>query len=571
MRRLWGGGLLTILLIALAVTLARIAYLWLLCPYSLVEDEAQYWEWSRRLGWSYYSKGPGVAWLIRVMIELFGTSEAAIRMGAAISGGITAFAVGGLTLDMTRSRRAALYAVACVLLAPVLLVSSFLMTIDAPYIACWAVACWAAWRAMRHHSTPAWIVLGAAIGVGFLFKYTILLLPPGLIIFAMLARGHSLSAEGEPGPRRTRSSPLAVIACIVVALLGLAPVMIWNASHDWSTVRHLLGHLRLEGGDVMPAQAGSWQYQPRWTLELIGAQLALVGPSIFLMVYAAWAALRNRRTQPEAWPGNFFLICCAAPILLFYLSVTFLNEAEGNWPVAGYITLFTLVGRYLDQHMAVYHARVRDWLALPTPRPRRGWIRRRPETASQIAWHATVVIGLIVAVGSLRLDWAAIPINAVYRTITKTPSREEAPPDMRRSLLIPIYRLTGGPALGAEVHALAEQLRERTGKEPFHIVQHYGRASILAFYLPGRPIVYCGSSRLGGRKTQWDFWPDTDLDNMDLLGGRPAVLSGATLEQWQYLFTTVEELGVLATEPRSHRRSFLGLNYLGFPKPQPSP
>lgn len=567
--RSWPWSLGTILLIAIAVTLARICYLWLLCPYSLVEDEAQYWEWSRRLGWSYYSKGPGVAWLIRVMIEVFGTSEASIRMGAAISGGITAFAVGGLTLDISRSRRAALYAIACVLLAPFMVVSSLLMTIDAPYIACWTVACWAAWRAMRHHSTLAWIALGAAIGVGFLFKYTVLLLPPGLLAFAVLARWHARRSEGDEAQRR--SSPLAVIACVGVALLGLAPVILWNASHDWSTVRHLLGHLRLEGGDVMPTTPGSWSYEPRWTLEFIGAQLALIGPSAFLMAYGAWAALRTRTSQPHTWPGNLFLMCCAAPILLFYLGVTFINEAEGNWPAAGYVTLFALAARYLDGHMSAYHTRVREWLALPKPRPRRGWFRRKPQTATQIAWHATVVIGLIVAIGSLRLDWAAVPINAVYSALAKPPSREVGASGARRSLLLPIYRLTGGPELGREVHALAEQLRERTGMEPFHIVQHYGRASVVAFYLPGRPIVYCASSRLGGRKTQWDFWPDTDLDNMALLEGRPAVLSGAELQQWEYVFSTVEDLGVLKSEPRNHRRSFLGLDYRGFPRSQPAP
>ena len=38
------------------------------CP----PDEAHYWDWSRHLDWSYYSKGPLVAWLIRASCELFG-------------------------------------------------------------------------------------------------------------------------------------------------------------------------------------------------------------------------------------------------------------------------------------------------------------------------------------------------------------------------------------------------------------------------------------------------------------------------------------------------------------------
>ena len=35
------------------------------CPLDLAQDEAHYWDWSRHLDWSYYSKGPLVAYLIR--------------------------------------------------------------------------------------------------------------------------------------------------------------------------------------------------------------------------------------------------------------------------------------------------------------------------------------------------------------------------------------------------------------------------------------------------------------------------------------------------------------------------
>src|SRR5882724_4080308 len=42
------------------------------CPIDLSGDEAHYWDWSRRLDISYYSKGPMVAYLIRGSCALFG-------------------------------------------------------------------------------------------------------------------------------------------------------------------------------------------------------------------------------------------------------------------------------------------------------------------------------------------------------------------------------------------------------------------------------------------------------------------------------------------------------------------
>src|SRR5262249_33116461 len=56
----------------LGVAAARLAYLAGDCPLDLASDEAHYWDWSRHLDWSYYSKGPLVAWLIRLSCDLFG-------------------------------------------------------------------------------------------------------------------------------------------------------------------------------------------------------------------------------------------------------------------------------------------------------------------------------------------------------------------------------------------------------------------------------------------------------------------------------------------------------------------
>ena len=57
-------------LLILSAASAHLAYLALACPLDLAPDEAHYWDWSRRLDWCYYSKGPLVAWLIRGSCEL---------------------------------------------------------------------------------------------------------------------------------------------------------------------------------------------------------------------------------------------------------------------------------------------------------------------------------------------------------------------------------------------------------------------------------------------------------------------------------------------------------------------
>src|SRR5262252_665232 len=42
-------------------------------------DEAHYWMWSQRLAPAYFSKGPGVAFVIRAGTMLFGANEFGVR------------------------------------------------------------------------------------------------------------------------------------------------------------------------------------------------------------------------------------------------------------------------------------------------------------------------------------------------------------------------------------------------------------------------------------------------------------------------------------------------------------
>ena len=63
------------------ITVLRLVYIGRV---ELSPDEAQYFEWSQRLDWCYFSKGPGVALAIKLGTALFGPSEFGIRFLAPI-------------------------------------------------------------------------------------------------------------------------------------------------------------------------------------------------------------------------------------------------------------------------------------------------------------------------------------------------------------------------------------------------------------------------------------------------------------------------------------------------------
>src|SRR3989442_8481822 len=100
MAKVWPYRLTAALLIVAAAVL-HLVYLACNCPLDLAPDEAHYWDWSRHLDWSYYSKGPLVAWLIHVSCAVFGslsqaltgTDMLAVRLPAVLCGSLTLLSV----------------------------------------------------------------------------------------------------------------------------------------------------------------------------------------------------------------------------------------------------------------------------------------------------------------------------------------------------------------------------------------------------------------------------------------------------------------------------------------------
>ena len=79
------------------VTVLRVVVL-VMTPLNLGPDEAQYWSWSLRPDFGYFSKPPLIAWLIGATTSVCGTAEVCIRISAPfISWGLLDSAMNSLT------------------------------------------------------------------------------------------------------------------------------------------------------------------------------------------------------------------------------------------------------------------------------------------------------------------------------------------------------------------------------------------------------------------------------------------------------------------------------------------
>jgi undecaprenyl-diphosphatase len=275
-------------------------------------DEAQYWEWSRQLDWSYYSKGPLVAWLIALSEFLFGHGEWQVRLPAWLAhAGLTVMAY-RFALDVWRDRAAAWWAAAIFVLTPLYFTLGLVMTTDIWLLLFWSWGLWACYRALAYDRPNAWLEAGIATGLGALTKLSIGLLPAFVGAAVLLSprwRRHLASRRLWQG--------------VGLMLLIMSPVIIWNSAHDWVMLRHEQGHVQHTG----------------WSLdsvaEFLGGQLIALSP-----LTVAVMALKLGRRPGEAGKGLLWLLSLAW--IAFFVLKSLGGKVQINWAAASYIGLLVL-------------------------------------------------------------------------------------------------------------------------------------------------------------------------------------------------------------------------------------
>ncbi|MBY0232451.1 MAG: glycosyltransferase family 39 protein, partial [Gemmataceae bacterium] len=307
----------------LAAAAGRAAFLLLDCPLDLAPDEAHYWDWSRHPDWSYYSKGPLVAWIIGascwllgdLSVSLTGNLMFAIRAPALLFGAGLLFSVYALAVQASRSHRLALAVVAVLLSHPAIAAGSSLMTIDSPYTCLWAVALTLALRAVRTDERWAWLLCGAVVALGILAKYTMALFLPSLALY-LLFSPQRRDLLARPGPW----------LLVAVSALACVPILLWNASHGWVTFLHVF---HIAGGE----REGFKWFGP---LAFLGGQ-ALVMLGVWL---AFWlCAVVAYRPWADGDEGRAYLWWMSVPTFALFLAASAKKgSGEINWPIACYLS-----------------------------------------------------------------------------------------------------------------------------------------------------------------------------------------------------------------------------------------
>ena len=425
--------------VAIGVTIAAwLVRLLFAARLPLFPDETYYWDWSRRLAGGYFDHPPMIAVLIRAGTALAGALGAeptalAIRFFPVLAGAVAALAAAA-TARRIGGARAALFSAVAFAIMPLAAAGLVLATPDAPLLCFEALAVLCVVHALESPLRSAaslrwWYRAGVCVGLAFASKYTSILLPLSVLV-AVIVRPSLRERLREPGP---------YVACVVATLVFL-PVLQWNAAHDWISFRFQLEHgLGTPKGSALNRE-----------LELVGGQLGLVTPVLFVLIaLAVWRSLRRPRDD-----AHFALAVIATGSWVFFVYSAIHRRVEANWPAPSYISGVALLAAMLATSASASLAR---------------W------------WRAGVALAvLLVAVLYLHAAFGLLPLAA------------------RRD---PLARGAGWDDLARPVDAM----RRTMGTRAWVGAERYQDVSELAYHLPGRPTVVCVC--LSGRHNQYELWP----------------------------------------------------------------
>lgn len=323
---LWGLGLLFLL----RVTLLFSTYT------NLYPDEAQYWLWSRKLDFGYYSKPPMIAWLIHLS-TLGSDAEPFVRLFAPfLHLGAALFLWGAgqrLFNEATGLCAAIIYS-----LMPGVVLSSAVISTDAPLMFFLSATLYFYSVFLTENvekvRLKAALGMGIAFGAAFLSKYACLYFLVGAAAHAALV---------PPVRRSWNLRSLALFAGAFVVLMS--PNLYWNATHGFQTVSHTADNANWHWGKL---------FNPTSLLKFWRDQLGVFGPVPVLLMLIGIAGLvrpragiLHREADPAQRSSLIGLACLSLPPLIFVSVQAFLSRANANWAASAYVPASLLVAAFV--------------------------------------------------------------------------------------------------------------------------------------------------------------------------------------------------------------------------------
>ena len=195
--------------------------------YGFHQDELVALDNANHLEWGFVEYPPLTPFLARIELELFGLSLVGARTVSALAQSIVLVLTGLMARELGGRRLTQIIAALAAAIAPIALIQgSLLQYVTFDFL--WSVLiAYLVIRLLKSENPRWWIPIGAAIGLGMMTKYTMVMFVAGLVGGVLLTDA-----------RRYLRSPW-LWGGVVLSLLIFLPNLIWQIQHDFISLEFL--------------------------------------------------------------------------------------------------------------------------------------------------------------------------------------------------------------------------------------------------------------------------------------------------------------------------------------------
>ena len=321
-------------------------------------DEAYYWTWSKENVLSFLDHPPMIAWFVRFGTALFGDTNFGARFGGLLAMWIAQGLIADIVWRQTRDRFVVILAILMPQAALEFGLFGSRVLPDAAMIPFALGMVWALVRLAQSNDARWWLAAGIFGGLALLSKFTVVLLVPAILAFALVPQWRT---------RWLRS--FYPWAALLIAAVIFSPVVYWNWLHDWAGFRFQFVRVGADHGTSV-----------RTVMDFLGLQAGLVGPILFPVALAGsimlgWRGYRHRD------PVFILLATSALAPFTFFLWRSLSLRVGDTWPM--------LIWPFAFAAAAINLAQIRK-------APQTNWLLR---TAQRWA-VAAVISGAVLNVGA---------------------------------------------------------------------------------------------------------------------------------------------------------------------------
>lgn len=286
--------------------------LWVAAEIPFGNDEAYYWDWGRAPQASYFDHPPFVSWISmfsRLLLLSWAEGPLQGRLLIPFFHLLTTLMFGALVVRLTRRVLTNLESRSVLIvsqLVPAFSLGGIMLMPDAPLILFMTSSVWLVIAIARRDYLPWWtgIVLGVLLGAAGLSKYHAAVMAAGLLSWLLWRRSRRLAREW-----------FFWVCLLVTGLVMVSPVILWNANHDWVSIRFQGSRGLSAGGvDLMPA------------LRTLAGEMLFLGP---IILGGFWSSYKSRR---EWWhPDDSVILWTALPLFILLKVFSLTSQALPHW------------------------------------------------------------------------------------------------------------------------------------------------------------------------------------------------------------------------------------------------